>query len=109
LKLVGRQRTGIGHAHRENRTLCTDRGGSAFAAEGAWRVTFTANCRQTLILRRIPVTKTIEYRRHKGQFNARVFYSGRRVRIAYNYKINLDPSLTAMVTRFEVAPSCVHI
>jgi hypothetical protein len=33
--------------------------------------------------------KTIEYRRHKGQFNACVFYPGRRVRIAYNYNLNL--------------------
>jgi len=52
--------------------------------------------------------KTIEYRRHKGQFNARVFHPGRRMRIAYNYNLNLYPSLTAIVTRFEVTPASTH-
>ena len=51
--------------------------------------------------------KTIEYRRHKGQFNARVFSRvvGCASGIAYHYNINLYPSRTAIVTRFEVAPA----
>jgi len=52
--------------------------------------------------------KTIEYRRHQGSFNARVFCPGRRVRIAYNYNLNLYPSLIATVTRFEVASASAH-
>jgi hypothetical protein len=52
--------------------------------------------------------KTIEYRRHKGQFNAHVFYPGRRVRIASNYDLTPCPSLTAIATRFEVASASVH-
>jgi hypothetical protein len=30
------------------------------------------------------------------------------VRIAYNYNLNLYPSLNAIVTRFEVAPASAH-
>jgi hypothetical protein len=30
------------------------------------------------------------------------------VRIAYNYNLNIYPSLTAIVTRFEVASASVH-
>jgi hypothetical protein len=53
-------------------------------------------------------TKTIEYRRHKRQFTARVYYPGRRVRIAYNYNLALHPTLMATVKRFEVALASVH-
>jgi hypothetical protein len=53
-------------------------------------------------------TKTIEYCRHQGPFNAGVFYPGRQVRIAYNYNLNLCPSLPATVTRFEVALATAH-
>jgi hypothetical protein len=47
--------------------------------------------------------KTVEYRRHRPPFTDRVFYPGRPVRIAYNYRLAVTPVLFAVVTRFEVA------
>lgn len=47
-------------------------------------------------------SKTIEYRRHRGQFTACTFYPGRRVRIAYSYNIRRTGWIDATVTRFEV-------
>jgi hypothetical protein len=44
----------------------------------------------------------------KLQFTARVYYPGRRVRIAYNYNLALHPTLMATVKRFEVALASVH-
>ena len=52
--------------------------------------------------------KTIEYRRHRPPFTARVFYPGRVVRIAYNYRIALYPTLLARVVSFDVAPPRDH-
>jgi hypothetical protein len=46
--------------------------------------------------------KTIEYRRHRGQFTARTFYPGRAVRIAYRYDWQRFPSLAAEVVAFRV-------
>jgi hypothetical protein len=48
-------------------------------------------------------SKTIEYRRHKPPFTARVFYPGRRVRIRCGYG-RAYPELPATVTRFETKP-----
>jgi hypothetical protein len=45
--------------------------------------------------------KTIEYRRHRPPFTARVFYPGRRVRIRCGYGL-ARPELLATVARFEV-------
>lgn len=50
-------------------------------------------------------TKTIEYRRHRGQFTARTFYPGRLVRIAYTYNIWRTGWLDAVVERFETRPA----
>jgi hypothetical protein len=50
-------------------------------------------------------TKTIEHRRHRPPFTARVFYPGRVVRIAYNFNIKKTPSLLAMVISFSIAPA----
>jgi hypothetical protein len=52
-------------------------------------------------------TKTIEYRRHRGQFTARAFWPGRRIVIAYRYdhaKARLS-HLDAVVRSFEVQPA----
>ena len=52
--------------------------------------------------------KTIEYRRHRPPFTARVFYPGRLVRIAYNYDLKRFPTLLARVIGFDVAPAREH-
>lgn len=49
--------------------------------------------------------KTIEYRRIRGSFTERVYYSGRRVKLAYNYDIGRFPYLTATVTCFAQQPA----
>ena len=52
-------------------------------------------------------SKTIEYRRHRGQFTARNFRIGRRIIIAYRYdhaKAGL-PHLIGVVRSFEVVPA----
>jgi len=49
--------------------------------------------------------KTIEYRRIRGSFTNRVYYPGRRVRVAYNYDIGRYPFLTATVTQFYAQPA----
>jgi hypothetical protein len=46
--------------------------------------------------------KTVEYRRHSGQFTERTFWPGREISIRYRYD-HTSPRLTARVTRFEVA------
>jgi hypothetical protein len=53
-------------------------------------------------------TKTVEYRLHKKPFTERAFYPDRWVRIAFNYNIDKNPSLLAMVTRFAVEPARNH-
>jgi hypothetical protein len=53
-------------------------------------------------------TKTIEYRRHRPPFTARVFYPGRVVRIAFNFNVKRFPSLLAKVARFDVTRACDH-
>jgi hypothetical protein len=47
-------------------------------------------------------TKTIEYRRHRGQFTERTFWPGRPVSIRCGYD-GKGPRLAARVTRFQVA------
>ncbi len=46
--------------------------------------------------------KTIEYRRHRGRFTARIFWPGRAITLAYTYDMK-GPRLSARVARFEVA------
>jgi hypothetical protein len=53
-------------------------------------------------------TKTVEYRLHKKPFTERAFYAERWVRIAYNYNIDKNPSLLAVVTRFVALPAFAH-
>ena len=52
--------------------------------------------------------KTIEYRRHRGQFTARNFRIGRRFRLAYSYSWRQQgmPHLDAIVRSFEARPAC---
>ena len=51
-------------------------------------------------------TKTIEYRRHRGQFTVRNFWVGRRIRVAYNYSYQAQglPYLVAEVVSFAAEP-----
>ena|SRR5712691_1256635 len=52
--------------------------------------------------------KTIEHRRHRPPYTARVFYPGRVVRIAYNYDVKRFPTLLARVISFNLAPARDH-
>jgi len=46
--------------------------------------------------------KTIEYRRHRGQFTSRTLWPGRRVRLAYTYDVKRYPSLIALVEKLDI-------
>jgi hypothetical protein len=53
--------------------------------------------------------KTTEYRRHRGLFTARTFWTGRSVRIAYSYNVKRYPSLIALVEGLDVELAETHL
>ena len=47
-------------------------------------------------------SKTTEYRRNKRPFTTETFYTGRTIRLAYNYNLNRFPSRLARITDVNI-------